>query len=127
MSLRCLIVDDSPHFLAAAQELLEREGVAVVGVASTADEALRQVRSAAPDVILVDVDLGRESGFDLARRFARARPVDHARVILISTYAREDLEELLSTVPTVAFLPKAQLSAGAIRRIVDEPGDTLEA
>ena len=35
MTLRCLIVDDSPRFLDAARGLLERQGVTVVAVAST--------------------------------------------------------------------------------------------
>jgi len=42
VDLRSLIVDDSEHFLAAARELLEREGVTVVGVASTSEEAVRR-------------------------------------------------------------------------------------
>jgi DNA-binding NarL/FixJ family response regulator len=124
MLLRCFIVDDSPHFLTAAQALLEREGCAVVGVASTTEEALRHVPDADPDVVLVDVDLGSESGFDLARRFQRETTVDQSRVILISTYAEEDLGELLGAAPAAAFLPKSQLSAGAIRRILDETQDT---
>jgi hypothetical protein len=33
--LRCVIVDDSPVFLAAAKGLLERQGALVVGVAQT--------------------------------------------------------------------------------------------
>jgi two-component system nitrate/nitrite response regulator NarL len=62
MPLRCLIVDDSPQFLRVARALLEREGIAVVGVASTSAEALRRVEELAPDVTLLDVDLGGESG-----------------------------------------------------------------
>jgi len=124
MALRCFIVDDSPYFLTAAQALLEREGLAVVGVASTTDEALLRVADADPDVVLVDVDLGsRESGFELARRFQRETTVDQSRVIMISTHAEEDLGELLGAAPAAAFLPKSQLSAGAIRRILDETQD----
>ncbi len=66
MVLRCVIVDDSARFLEAARALLEREGVDVVGVASTIAEALRLVDEVRPDVTLVDIDLGAESGFDLA-------------------------------------------------------------
>ncbi len=43
MALRCFLVDDSTHFLEAASTLLEREGIAVVGVASTIGEALAGV------------------------------------------------------------------------------------
>jgi CheY-like chemotaxis protein len=67
MPLRCLIVDDNGAFLDAARLLLEREGVTVVGVASSIAEALRQARALLPDVSLVDIGLGEESGFDLAR------------------------------------------------------------
>ena len=72
--LRCLIVDDNASFLDAATNLLEREGLDVVGVASTSDEALRQAEELRPDVVLVDIMLGTESGFDLARRLADAVP-----------------------------------------------------
>ena len=43
----------------------------VVGVASSIAEALRQARALRPDVILVDIGLGDESGFDLAQLLAR--------------------------------------------------------
>src|SRR3954452_19837424 len=53
--LRCLIVDDNAPFLEAAASLLEREGIEVVGVASTGDEALRHAQELRPDVALVDI------------------------------------------------------------------------
>ena len=70
MALRSLIVDDNARFLAAARALLEREGVAVVGVASSCAEAVQLAESSSPDVALVDIDLGEESGFDVAQRLA---------------------------------------------------------
>lgn len=119
MVLRCFLVDDSPHYLAAAQALLEREGLAVVGVASSTEEALRRVEDAEPDVVLVDVGLGGDSGFDLARRLQSETSLDPSRVILISTNAEEDLGDLVQAAPAAAFLSKSRLSAGAIRRILD--------
>jgi DNA-binding NarL/FixJ family response regulator len=121
MSLRCLIVDDSPHFLDAARSLLEREGLEVVGVASTAADALQRVQDLEPDVVLVDVNLGNESGFDLARRIQRETTLDQSRVILISTHAEDDLEDLVAAAPAAGFLSKLRLSSQAIREIV---GDT---
>ncbi len=124
MALRCFIVDDSPHFQAAARNLLERDGLAVVGVASTTDEALRRVEGVDPDVVLVDVDLGDESGFELVRRFQRETSLDRSRVILISTYAEEDLGELVTSAPAAAYLSKSRLSADAIRRILGDGAST---
>jgi DNA-binding NarL/FixJ family response regulator len=122
MALRCLIVDDSPGFLRSARALLEREGMAVVGVASTGEEAVRQVEALRPDVLLLDIDLGEESGFDLAERLQAEASLPSARVILISTHAEEDFADLIAVTPVAGFLPKAELSAGAIRGVLAGSG-----
>jgi DNA-binding NarL/FixJ family response regulator len=117
--MRCLIVDDNQSFLEAARKLLEREGLAVAGVASTSDEALRQVETLRPDVVLVDISLGKESGLDLARHLADGRLGSEPAVVLISTRAEGDVADLIQASPAAGFIPKAALSATAIRRIVD--------
>src|ERR1700739_3003208 len=68
MALQCIIIDDYQPFLKVAQAKLERQGIAVVGVATNGTEALRQARELSPDVALVDISLGTESGFDLAQQ-----------------------------------------------------------
>jgi DNA-binding NarL/FixJ family response regulator len=120
MPLRCLLVDDSRAFLEAASVLLEREGVTVLGVASSTAEALRQARALQPDVILVDIGLGDESGFDLARLLARDGDGDggSATVILISMSAEADYADLIAESPAAGFLPKSELSARGIGRIL---------
>ena len=119
MDIRGLIVDDNRSFLDAARVLLEREGVTVVGMASTSAEAVREAEALRPNVILVDIALGEESGFDLARRLAEGGQSNGATVILISTHAESDFADLIAASPAAGFLPKAELSASAIRRIVD--------
>jgi DNA-binding NarL/FixJ family response regulator len=118
MAMRCLIVDDSMPFVEAARGLLEGEGVVVVGVASTGAEALRQVEALRPDVVLVDVSLGNESGLDLARRLDEDLAAG-GTVVLISTCAEADYAELIAESPAAGFLPKSELSASGIRRIVE--------
>jgi DNA-binding NarL/FixJ family response regulator len=122
MALRCLIVDDSRPFLRAARSLLEREGVAVIGVASTGEEALRQSTELSPDVTLMDIDLGGESGFDVVRRLAENGGQASA-VILISTHAEDDFADLIAESPVLGFLSKSELSAAAIRGILARKGD----
>jgi CheY-like chemotaxis protein len=68
MGFSVLIVDDSGPFLEAARALLAREGAEVVALASTTAEALGRLENLRPEVVLVDINLGRESGFELARR-----------------------------------------------------------
>jgi DNA-binding NarL/FixJ family response regulator len=123
MNLRCLIVDDSPRFLDAARGLLERQGIAVVGVASSSAEALQRAAELRPDVTLLDIDLGGESGLELARRLHREAGPAQSRVILISTHAEQDYADLIAASPAVGFLPKTALSAGAIRDLLASHGD----
>jgi DNA-binding NarL/FixJ family response regulator len=75
-----------------------------------------------PDVVLVDIDLGPESGLELTRRLARSADPAPPPVILISTYAEEDYADLLVDSPALGFIPKAALSAAAIRALLDDPG-----
>ena len=117
MALRSLLVDDNSRFLAAASELLEREGVEVAGAASTIEQAVRLAASLEPDVCLVDIDLGDESGFDLARQLAD-REGQSQRVILISAYPERDFADMIADSPAIGFLPKSELSATRIRAIL---------
>ena len=121
--MRCLIVDDSELFLEGASALLEREGVDVVGVAASSAEALRLVEELRPHVTLVDVDLGGESGFDLAERLGR-NGGGHPNVILISTHAERDLAQLIDASPALGFVSKARFSARAISDILERADDS---
>ena len=117
MTLRCLLVDDSTRFLGAAHDHLEREGLVVVGVATTIAQALDQAERLRPDVALVDIDLAGESGFELAR-LLRQPGGPAVAVILISTHSEEDFADLIAASPAVGFLSKAALTAEAIRGLV---------
>jgi two-component system, NarL family, nitrate/nitrite response regulator NarL len=117
MALRCLIVDDSAPFLEAASKLLEQEGVLVIGCASTAADGLALARELHPDVILVDIVLGRASGLDLARDLAATGT--STAVILISTGAESDYADLVAEAPAAGFLGKSELSAEAIERLAE--------
>jgi DNA-binding NarL/FixJ family response regulator len=115
--MRCLIVDDNQSFLEAARALLVQEGLTVVGVASTSGAAVRLTEALRPDVVLVDIDLGGESGFELTRRLVedglRTRPT----VILISTHDEAEFGDLIASSPAAGFIPKLELSARAVRVI----------
>jgi DNA-binding NarL/FixJ family response regulator len=118
MALRSLIVDDNTHFLAAACDLLERQGVEVVGVASSGAEAVQLVGELHPDVALVDIDLGQESGLEVARQLAEEAGEARSRVVLISAYSQNDFADLIAASPAVGFVPKAELSAERIEEVL---------
>ena len=121
MAFDVLIVDDSQLFLDAARDLLERQGLRIVGLASTSAEAMRQSAELHPDVVLIDITLAGESGFELARQLS-APDRAAAALILISTHARADFADLIAESPAAGFLPKSELSADAIRRIASGNG-----
>jgi DNA-binding NarL/FixJ family response regulator len=120
MPIRCLVVDDSRSFLEAARLLLEREGLTIAGVASSCSEALQEARALRPDVVLLDISLGQESGFDVARRLAQDSRAGGMTVILISTHSEADFADLIAESPAAGFLPKSELSASAILRILEK-------
>jgi DNA-binding NarL/FixJ family response regulator len=124
MNRRCLIVDDNDVYLSEARKLLERQGMSVVGVASTSSDAVVIAESERPDIALVDVDLGAESGLDVACALAACR--DPVPVILISAYAESDLRELLADSPAVGFLSKSVLSRTAIDRLISDSAEPRE-
>jgi DNA-binding NarL/FixJ family response regulator len=116
--LRCLIVDDNESFLEIAAASLAGEDLDVLGTATTSAEALRQVAEQQPDVVLVDINLGKESGFDLARRLVERFPRLASGVVLISTRAERDFGGLIEASPAAGFVPKTRLSAEAVRELV---------
>jgi DNA-binding NarL/FixJ family response regulator len=121
LPLTCLIVDDSPEFLEAARQLLADDGVAVVGFAATSDQAVDETLALRPDVALVDIELGTESGFDVAQRLAEL-PHGGPPVVLISAESGTELSELVDASGALGFVSKTDLSGDAIRKLIAQPG-----
>jgi DNA-binding NarL/FixJ family response regulator len=86
-----------------------------VGCASCGAEALRLVQKLEPEVVLVDVQLGGEDGFEVTRCLTAT--ANAPWVILISSHSQDDLAELIADSPAVGFLPKSALRAHAIVRL----------
>src|SRR5262245_21087552 len=120
MALRCLIVDDSPRFGEEARSLLEHEGVTVVGVAASGDEAARLAQALRPDLALVDISLGEESGFDVARRLLDDSNPDPPAVIFVSTYDEREFSSRIAASPALGFIAKTKLSAERIRQLLGD-------
>jgi DNA-binding NarL/FixJ family response regulator len=118
MPIRCLIVDDNSGFRQAMGGLLEEQGLDVVGGAANAAEALQQIAELRPDVALVDIDLGRDSGLTLATRIRATPGLAAPNVILISTHDEGAFAELIERSSALGFLPKTELSGAAIRRML---------
>jgi DNA-binding NarL/FixJ family response regulator len=127
MPLRCLIVDDNASFRNEMRGLLEEQGIKVVGGAASHDEALLQIAELQPDVVLIDIDLRGESGFDLARRMRDGLSGIGSHVILISTHDEREYADLIEASPAVGFLAKTDLSAATIHLMLAAPEESEAA
>ena len=115
--MRVLLVDDSEEFLASATRLLESQGAQVVGTAGSGEEALSLAEQLAPDLVLVDIELGPEDGIAFTHTLrAHAR---NAAIVLTSAYERDDLAELIAGSGAAGFVPKRALGLDAIEAILD--------
>jgi len=112
-----LIVDDHPGFRASARRLLASHGYEIVGEAASGKEALEAVRSLEPQLVLLDVGLPDADGIELARALSERHP--EARVVVVSSRDREEVEPLLDGAGAAGFIPKAELSASALRDLLD--------
>lgn len=116
--MRVLIVDDNVEYLATVNRLLGQDGMVVVGLATSGAEALQRAEEHDPDVILVDVELGEESGFDVVEQLSTVPGLDSS-IVLVSAHQRDDLLDLLAGSSAIGFLAKSELTAQGIIRLVD--------
>lgn len=81
--IRIQLVEDHSIVRAGLRMLIESyPGLKVVGEAANSAEALALVESLQPDIVLLDLGLGEESGLDLLPRLLSA--AEHARVIVLT-------------------------------------------
>jgi DNA-binding NarL/FixJ family response regulator len=116
--VRLLIVDDNEPFLAASRAVLQGQGLDVVAVARTAAEGLLRAQLFRPDLILVDIELGEDSGFDLVLALADETDTADLDVILISTHPEDDFVDLIDDSPALGFVSKLELSRCAIEEVL---------
>ncbi|HYR84393.1 MAG TPA: response regulator transcription factor, partial [Terriglobia bacterium] len=87
-SIKVVLVDDDEMVRQGIQMLLEKDGVAVLGQASNGDEALSLVEQFKPDIALLDINLPRLNGVEVALRIHRNHP--KIAVIMLTAYRQHD-------------------------------------
>jgi two-component system chemotaxis response regulator CheY len=104
-----VIVDDSAGFRRLAARLLRDQGHEVAGEASTRQEAVALARGLAPDALLVDVHLGADDGWQVARA---VRALERApRVVMVSSDPGAGDPALVAGSGAEAFVAKEALAA----------------
>jgi DNA-binding NarL/FixJ family response regulator len=117
MSKTVLIVDDHPSFRASARRMLEAAGYEVVAEAEDGAAAIEAARRLSPEVVLLDVRLPDLDGFEVARRMLGSSTRD-PQIVLTSSHESADLGEDVGTSGARGFIPKAELSGGAVTAMV---------
>jgi DNA-binding NarL/FixJ family response regulator len=92
VSLRLVLIEDHQALREGLRLLLDREGWEVVGAAGTAAEGRELVEQLAPDVALVDITLGDDSGISLTAELVDADP--ERRIVLYT--GSTDVDQLIS-------------------------------
>jgi two-component system, NarL family, invasion response regulator UvrY len=120
--VRVMIVDDQQPFRAAARAVVERvAGFALVGEVDSGEDAVAACASDAPDLVLMDINMGTLDGIEATRLITGADP--SIRVILVSTYALDDLPPGARTSGAIAYVNKDELSPKVIRKLWESGGD----
>jgi DNA-binding NarL/FixJ family response regulator len=95
-SLRILLVDDHDLFRTGLRNLLEEQGVQVVGEAAAGAEALRLTRELAPDVVVMDLNMPGMSGVEATRHISAVAPLTRVLVLTISDQDTDVMDAILA-------------------------------
>ncbi|MCA1700569.1 MAG: response regulator transcription factor [Actinobacteria bacterium] len=110
-----LLVDDHQLYRGGLRQLLEEEGLAVVGEAPSGRAAVELARELAPDVVIMDLNMPGMSGVEATRRVAAVCPSTRVLVLTISA----DQKDLIDAVMAGAcgYLVKDASTAELVRAI----------
>jgi DNA-binding NarL/FixJ family response regulator len=92
--LRVLVVDDHDLFRTGLRNLLEEQGVNVVGEAENGETAIRLAADLAPDVVIMDLNMPGAGGVETTRRLSSLAPLSRVVVLTISA----DDEDVMNAV-----------------------------
>jgi DNA-binding NarL/FixJ family response regulator len=95
-SPRVLLVDDHDLFRTGLRNLLEEQGVQVVGECGNGTDALRLVREAAPDVVVMDLNMPGISGVEATRQISMIAPLTRVLVLTISDQDADVMDAILA-------------------------------
>jgi len=121
MSVRCLVVDDSPTMRALLTGMLRRDpGIEVIGTAGSAQMAREAIRELNPDVITLDVEMPQMNGLDFLEKLMRLRPTP---VVMCSTLTTKHAEATLRALELGAVDCYAKPTGGLADLLATDDGE----
>ena len=122
MAKKVLIVDDEPNIVAALEYLLQRSGYEVRS-APNGEEALRQVESFGPDLVLLDVMMPQRSGYDVCQRIRERPEWNRIRILMLSARGRDAEVNKGLSLGADLYITKPFSNAELVARIGELLGD----
>lgn len=120
--MQVLIVDDQAPFRGAARAVVgATKDFTVVGEAESGEQAVELVAELAPDLVLMDINMGGIDGIEATRQITAAHPA--TMVVLVSTYAASDLAADARTCGAAAYVHKEELAPRVLRELWSSGGD----
>ncbi len=120
-TVRVLIVDDQAPFREAARAVVERaKGFELVAEAESGEDAVTQVDSMSPDLVLMDINMGGMSGIQASAQITAAHP--DVTVFLLSTYNEEDLPPDVRSCGASAYINKEEFGGRILKSTWESGG-----
>lgn len=116
-----LVVDDQPTSIKIIQSVLAGEGYQVQ-VAANATDALQILKTARPDLILMDIHMPGLDGLALTKLLRSSPDARHIKIVAISAYASPEDEERISAAGCNGYIAKpinTRTLAASIREYLD--------
>jgi DNA-binding NarL/FixJ family response regulator len=111
-----LIVDDQAPFRSAARAVVAMTpGFTVVGEAVSGEDAVTQVATLEPDLVLMDINMPGINGIEATRQITASHP--QTVVILLSTYAADELPADARTCGAATYVNKEEFGPEVLRRL----------
>jgi len=94
--MRVLVADDHDLFRAGLRNLLEEQGLSVIGEASTGAETVELARDLLPDVVAMDLSMPTMSGVEATRRILEVSPSTNVVILALSDEDSEVRDAILA-------------------------------
>lgn len=105
MAACVLIAEDEPHIVESLTFVLEREGFAVVSVLD-GEAAMRELRSTAPDLLLLDLMLPRMNGFEVLKAAKSDPALAHIPVVILTAKGQAQDRRMAESIGVEGFMTK---------------------
>ncbi len=123
MSKSILVVDDEANILLSLQYLMTQAGYEV-RTATDGDEALRAVEDAPPDLILLDVNMPKRSGFEVCQTIRANSAWSQVRVVMLTAKGRDIEKEKGLALGADDYITKPFSTQEVVAKVNEMLGET---